>query len=127
METITKVNERHLLTLIERYYEKFIYSTAFAKSVWRIRYNRIIRNRICYNELKKLFKDVEIIKDLKLTMLRWVGHLMGMMEHGISKKVSDKLNGWERKVGLAKAAAFGLKDYCIGVGCSTKNMITVSA
>jgi hypothetical protein len=45
---------------------------------WRCRYN---------TELYELYKDTDIVNDVKLRRLQWAGHVIGMPEERILRKV----------------------------------------
>ena len=47
---------------------------------WRPRWN---------NELYTLYKDLNIVEDIKTRILGWAGHIMRMEEERITKKIKD--------------------------------------
>jgi hypothetical protein len=57
--------------------------------VWKIKYN---------DELYKLFKEPNIVQSIKINRLKWLGHIRGMDENPLCKKLSfSQIEGSRRE------------------------------
>jgi len=70
-----------MLKMFERKILRRIYGPTQEGGCWRPRWN---------NELYSLYKELNIVEDIKIRSLEWAGHIMRMEEERIPKKV---LNG----------------------------------
>jgi hypothetical protein len=70
-----------MLNMFERKILQRIYDSAQEGGCWRPRWN---------NELYSLYKELNIVEDIKIRRLEWAGHIIRMEEERILKKV---LNG----------------------------------
>ena len=69
-----------------------IYGPICEEGIWRIRYNF---------ELYQLYKSPDVVTSLKISRLRWLGHVQRMGELDIQKKVMEsKLGGWRGDLDL---------------------------
>jgi hypothetical protein len=76
--TLTKAVEEKLRTFERRILRK-IYGPTCENGVWRIKYN---------DELYGLYKDLDIVRVIKVARIRWLGHLVRMEENSPCKKIS---------------------------------------
>jgi hypothetical protein len=85
---VTKADEEKLRTLERRILRK-IYGLICKNGVWRIKYN---------DELYSLYKDLDVIRVIKVARLRWVGHLVRMEENSPCKKItfSQPEGSWKK-------------------------------
>ena len=70
-----------MLNTFERKILRRIYGPTHERGCWRPRWN---------NELYSLYKEPNIVEDIKIRRLEWAGHIIRMEEERIPKKV---LNG----------------------------------
>ncbi|KAJ4426106.1 hypothetical protein ANN_26915 [Periplaneta americana] len=84
--TISKTNEYDLFCF-ERKILNRIYGPVFENGIWRKRYNQ---------ELYTLFKNPDISKYIKISRLRWAGHLMRMKDEEIPRKIITLQMGGQR-------------------------------
>jgi hypothetical protein len=70
-----------------------IYDPTCENDVWRIKYN---------DELYGLYKDLDIVKVIKVTRLRWLGHLLRMEENSPCKKITFSQPEGSQKKGRPK-------------------------
>jgi hypothetical protein len=61
-------------------WESKIYGPVVGQGIWRIRTNQ---------ELRELYKDLEIVADTKKKRLEWVGHVVRMNQGGTFKKIFE--------------------------------------
>jgi hypothetical protein len=61
--------------------------------VWRIKYN---------DELYGLYKDLDIVRVIKVARIRWLGHLVRMEENSPCKKITFLQPEGSRKKGRPK-------------------------
>lgn len=87
--TISKNNE-YALQYFERKILRRVYGPICENGVWRKRYNQ---------ELYDLFKDVDISKFIKLTRLRWAGHVRRKEDSEICKMIWSAQPEGSRKRG----------------------------
>jgi hypothetical protein len=67
-----------------------IYGPICEEATWRLRYNE---------ELHRLHDEADLVTTIKITRLRWAGHIIRMQDHLPSKKITlDKPEG-RRRVG----------------------------
>jgi hypothetical protein len=66
---------QHKLRTFERRIMRRIYGPTCENGVWRIKYNV---------ELYGLYKDLDIVRVIKVSMIRWLGHLVRMKENSPS-------------------------------------------
>src|SRR5215475_9838178 len=52
-----------------------------------------------YNELYSLYKEPNIVEDIKIRRLEWAGHIIRMEEERIPKKVQNRNFHTTRRVG----------------------------
>jgi len=67
-----------MLNTFERKISRRIYGPAHERGCWRPRWN---------NELYSLYNEPNIVEDIKIRRLEWVGHIIRMEEERIPKKV----------------------------------------
>ena len=90
--TLTERN-CHMLAAWERKILRRIFGPKLNNGMWCIRTNE---------ELNELYKDVNIVVDIKVRRLEWLGHVMRMTNDRVPKIVLNaKLDG-KRKVGRPK-------------------------
>lgn len=90
--TLTKDLERQLL-VFERRVLRRIFGPIRDGDLWRVRHN---------DELRRLFKEPDIVQFIKLGRLRWAGHVQRMSDDAIPKRIRVlQLEGC-RKVGRPK-------------------------
>jgi hypothetical protein len=90
--TVTKAYEGKLSTF-ERRILRRICSPACENGVWRIKYN---------DELYGLYKDLDIVRVIKVARLRWLGQLVRMEENSPCKKITFSQPKGSRKKGRPK-------------------------
>jgi hypothetical protein len=61
--------------------------------VWRIKYN---------DELYGLYKDLDVVRVIKVSRIRWLGHLVRMEENSPCKKITFSQPEGSRKKGRPK-------------------------
>ena len=66
-----------MLNTFERKILRRIYSPTHERGCWRPRWN---------NELYSLYKEPNIVEDIKIRRLKWAGHIIRMEEDRIPKK-----------------------------------------
>jgi hypothetical protein len=66
-----------MLNTFERKILRRIYGPTQEEGFWRPRWN---------NELYSLYKDLNIVEDIKIRRLGWAGHIIRMQDERISKK-----------------------------------------
>jgi hypothetical protein len=76
--TLTKADEEKLRTF-ERRILRSIYGPTCENCVWRIKYN---------DELYGLYKDLDIVRVIKVARLRWLGHLVRIEKNSPCKKIT---------------------------------------
>jgi hypothetical protein len=67
-----------LLRIFERRVLRRIYGSKCENDVWRIKNN---------DELCSSYKDLDIVRVIKVVRMRWLGHLVTMEENSPCKKV----------------------------------------
>jgi len=86
---LSKVDELHL-GVFERKILRRIYGPVCEEAVWRSRYNE---------ELYRFYDEADLVTTVKITRLRWAGHVMRMQDNLPCKKITlDKPEG-RRQVG----------------------------
>ena len=53
----------------------------------------------CNKELKELYKDLDIVADVKNKRLEWIGHVERMDEVGTVKEIFECKTGGSRRIG----------------------------
>jgi hypothetical protein len=71
-----------MLNTFERKILRIIYDITHERGCWRPRWN---------NELYSLYKELNIVKDIKIRRLEWAGHIIRMEEERIPPKKGSKL------------------------------------
>jgi hypothetical protein len=74
--TLTQTSE-HMLNTFERKVLRGIYGPSYERGCWRFRWN---------NELYSLYKELNVVEDIKIRRLEWAGHIIRMEEERIPKK-----------------------------------------
>jgi hypothetical protein len=74
---LTKADELALSTFERKVLQK-IYGSVYERGEWRIRYNY---------ELYQLYKTPNITRVIKITRLRWAGHLQMISDNEIPRKL----------------------------------------
>ena len=73
------------LGVFERKILRRVYGHICEEAVWRSRYNE---------ELYRLYDKADLVTTIKITMLRWAGHVMRMQDNLPCKKITlDKPEG----------------------------------
>jgi len=81
---LSKVDELHL-GVFERKIFRRIYGPMCEEAIWRSR---------CNEELYRLYDETDLVTIIKITRLRWAGHVMRMQDNLPCKKITlDKLEG----------------------------------
>jgi len=81
---LSKVDELRL-GVFERKILRRIYEPICEEAVWRSRYNK---------ELFRLYDEADLVTTIKISRLRWAGHVMQMQDNLPCKKITlDKLEG----------------------------------
>jgi hypothetical protein len=75
---VTKADEEKL-RIFERRILRRIYGPTCENGVWRIKYN---------DEVYSLYKDLDIVRVIKVARVRWLGHLDRMEENSPCKKIT---------------------------------------
>ena len=70
-----------------------IYGPTHEGGCWRPRWN---------NELYSLYKEPNVVEDIKIRRLEWVGHIMRMEEERIPKKRSKPKLPYDKTSGKTK-------------------------
>jgi hypothetical protein len=70
-----------------------IYDPACENGVWRIKYS---------DELCSLYKDLDIVRVIKVTRFRWLGHLVRTEENSTCKMIAFSQPEGSRKKGRPK-------------------------
>jgi len=70
-----------------------IYDPTHERGYWRPRWN---------NELYSLYKEPNIVEDIKIRRLEWAGHIIRMEEERIPKKVLNRNFHTTRPVGRSR-------------------------
>jgi hypothetical protein len=83
-------NPENKLGAFERKILRRIYGPINANGQWRCRYN---------TELDELYKDIDIVTDVKLRRLQWAGHVIRMPEERVPRKVMMARLGGVRPIG----------------------------
>jgi hypothetical protein len=73
-----KLRKKNLICLKERFLRS-IYGPSCVSGVWRIKYN---------DELYNLYKELSIVKMIKITMLKWLGHVARLEDNAPCKKIT---------------------------------------
>ena len=81
------------LQVFERRILRKIFGPICDNGKWRIRYN---------SELYSIYKDPDIIKTIKISKLRWTGHIMRMPEENQVKKLTLLRPEGSRRAGRPK-------------------------
>ena len=76
--SLNRINEEQLQVFERRIIRK-IFGPICDNGKWRIRYN---------SELYSIYTDPDIIKTIKISKLRWTGHIMRMPEENLVKKLT---------------------------------------
>jgi hypothetical protein len=76
--TVAKADEKEI-RIFERRIWRRIYGHVCENGVWRTKYN---------DELYSLYKDLDIIRVIKVARIRWLGHLVRMEENSPCKKIN---------------------------------------
>ncbi|PSN44811.1 hypothetical protein C0J52_25712, partial [Blattella germanica] len=82
-----------ILNTWERKILRKTYGAVQERNVWRIRTNK---------KLKELFKNTDLIRDIKRTRIDWVGHVLGMDQQRDSRNILEGRPEGRRKVGRQK-------------------------
>jgi len=90
--TLTQMSEQ-MLNTFERKILRRIYGPTHERGCWRPRWN---------NELYSLYKEPNIVEDIKIRRLEWAGHIIRMEEERISKKVLNRNLHTTRPVGRSR-------------------------
>ena len=90
--TLTKTNEERL-RIFERKVLRRIFGPVNENGTWRIKYN---------NEIYSSFSDVDIVKHIKISRLRWAGHIIRMEEDNPVRKLTLLKPEGSRRVGRPK-------------------------
>ena len=81
---LSKVDELRL-GVFERKILRRIYGPICEKAIWRSKYNE---------ELYRLYDEADLVTTIKITRLRWAGHVMRMQDNLPCKKITlDKPEG----------------------------------
>jgi hypothetical protein len=84
---LSKADESRL-GVFERKILRRIYGTICEEATWRSRYNE---------ELYRLYDETDLVTTIKITRLRWGGHIVRMKDNLLCKKItSDKPEGRRR-------------------------------
>jgi hypothetical protein len=70
-----------------------IYGPTCENGVWRIKYN---------DELYGLYKDLDIVRVIKVARISWLGHLVRTEENSTCKKITFSQSEGSRKKGRPK-------------------------
>ena len=89
-ELLVKAMNEYILQCFERKILRRVYGPVCDNGVWRKRYNQ---------ELYALFKDVEISWFIKITRLRWAGHVRRKDDFEICKRIWSTQPEGSRKRG----------------------------
>jgi hypothetical protein len=89
---LTKADELALSTF-ERKVLRKIYGPVCGREEWRIRYN---------HELYQLYKTPNITRVIKITRLRWAGHLQRMSDNEIPRRIMECKPEGRSSVGLPR-------------------------
>jgi hypothetical protein len=81
---------QHKLRTFERIIMRRIYGPTCENGVWRIKYNV---------ELYGLYKDLDIVRVIKVARIRWLGHLVRMKENSPCKNKTFSQPEGSRKKG----------------------------
>jgi hypothetical protein len=81
------------LRIFERRILRRIYGPTCENGVWRIKYN---------DELYILYKDLDIVRVIKVARIGWLGHLVRMEEKSPCKKITTSQPEGSRKKGRLK-------------------------
>jgi hypothetical protein len=87
--TLTQTSEQ-ILNTFERKILRRICGPTHERGCWRPRWN---------NELYSLYKESNIVEDIKIRRLEWAGHIIRMEEERIPKKVLNENFHTTRPVG----------------------------
>jgi hypothetical protein len=90
--TLTQTSEQ-MLNTFERKILRRIYGPTHERKCWRSRWN---------NELYSLYKEPNIVEDIKIRRVEWAGHIIGMEEKRIPKKVLNRNFHTTRPVGIPR-------------------------
>jgi hypothetical protein len=82
-----------MLNTFEREILRRIYGPTHEGGCWRPRLN---------NELYSLYKEPNIVEDIKIRRLEWAGHIIRMEEERISKKGSKRKLPYHKTSGKTK-------------------------
>jgi hypothetical protein len=84
------INDESKISIFERKVPRKIYGPVNHKGKWRIRYN---------NELYQLLGEPDIIKEVKVRRVRWLGHLFRGNESNPCRKLTFTTAEGTRRVG----------------------------
>ena len=82
-----------MLNTFERKILRRIYGLTHERGCWRPRWN---------NELYRLYKEPNIVEDIKIRRLEWVDHIIRMEEERIPKKGSKRKPQYHKTSGKTK-------------------------
>jgi hypothetical protein len=89
---LTKADEEKLRTC-ERRVLRRIYGPTCENGMWRIKYS---------DELNGLYKDLDIVRVIKVATLRWLGHLVRMEKNSPCQKITFSQPQGSRRKGKPK-------------------------
>ena len=89
----TNQNQRRTAQNLERKVIRRIFGPVHENEIWRIKYN---------NEGYSSFSDVDIVKHIKISRLRWAGHIIRMEEDNPARKLTLLKPEGSRRVGRPK-------------------------
>jgi hypothetical protein len=90
--TLTK-KEEEKLSIVERKILRKIYGPSCVNGVWRIKY---------HDELYNIYKELSIVKMIKISRLKWSGHVARMEDNAPCKKITFSQPEGSRKKGRPK-------------------------
>jgi hypothetical protein len=90
--TLTKADEEKVRIFERRILR--IYGPTCEKGVWRVKYS---------DALHSFYKDLSIVKIIKVARIRWLGHLVRMGENSACKKITFSHPEGSRKKGRPKS------------------------
>lgn len=87
--TLAKIEEESLLRF-ERKILRMIFGAVKLDNVWRRRYN---------DELYEIYKDINVVRFIKIARLRWIGHVFRRGDGEVIKRIVKQVPEGTRKVG----------------------------
>ena len=97
------------MSIFERKILRRIYGSVCEGVLWRKIYNR---------ELEALYHEPNTVNVIKLSILRWVGHVVRMDEHELPKKILWTNSGGQRSSGRPKSRWIdGVEEDAKKLGC----------